>query len=48
MWDGEQWLEKAYEECSTSLSLLKMSPASSNLHSEPRFVKLVSRIGPSP
>jgi tetratricopeptide (TPR) repeat protein len=40
-----EWLEKAYEERSTSLNLLKMSPAFSSLHSEPRFIKLADRIG---
>jgi Tfp pilus assembly protein PilF len=39
------WLEKAYAERSTSLNLLKMSPAFANLHSEPRFTELVRRIG---
>jgi TolB-like protein/DNA-binding winged helix-turn-helix (wHTH) protein/Tfp pilus assembly protein PilF len=43
-----EWLEKAYEERSTSLSLLKMSPAFSSLHAEPRFVRLVGRIGLPP
>jgi len=40
-----EWLEKAYAERSTSLNLLKMSPAFANLHSEPRFTELVRRIG---
>jgi TolB-like protein/DNA-binding winged helix-turn-helix (wHTH) protein/Flp pilus assembly protein TadD len=43
-----EWLEKAYDERSTSLNMLKMSPAFSNLHSEPRFVELVHRIGLPP
>jgi TolB-like protein/DNA-binding winged helix-turn-helix (wHTH) protein/Flp pilus assembly protein TadD len=43
-----EWLEKADEERSTSLNLLKMSPAFSSLQSEPRFVRLVGRISLPP
>lgn len=43
-----EWLEKAYAERSTSLNLLKMSPAFVNLQSEPRFTELVRRIGLPP
>jgi TolB-like protein/DNA-binding winged helix-turn-helix (wHTH) protein/Flp pilus assembly protein TadD len=40
-----KWLEKAYEERSPSLSLLKLSPAFNGVRLEPRFVNLVHRIG---
>ena len=43
-----EWLEKAYEERSTSLNLLKLSPAFASLRSEPRFVELVRHIGLPP
>jgi TolB-like protein/Flp pilus assembly protein TadD len=43
-----EWLEKAYEEHSTSLNQLKVSPAFYILRMEPRFIKLVGRIGLPP
>jgi Flp pilus assembly protein TadD len=45
--DKEQaltWLEKAYEERSASLLLLKVNPILDPLRSEPRFKALVARI----
>jgi tetratricopeptide (TPR) repeat protein len=39
------WLEKAYEEHSSKLTDLKIDPDFDNLHSDPRFLKLASRIG---
>ena len=39
------WLEKAYEEHSGSLILLRVTPALDSLHSDPRFVDLSRRVG---
>jgi TolB-like protein/DNA-binding winged helix-turn-helix (wHTH) protein/Tfp pilus assembly protein PilF len=39
------WLEKAYEERSPSLNLLKLSPAFTSLHGDPRFVAMVHSLG---
>jgi hypothetical protein len=41
-------LEKAYDERSTSLNLLKLSPAFVAVRSDPRFTQLVRRIGLPP
>jgi len=43
-----EYLEKAYDERSTSLALLKLSPAFASLRSEPRFAELVRRVGLPP
>ena len=43
-----EYLEKAYDERSTSLILLKLSPAFASLRSEPRFAELVGRVGLPP
>jgi tetratricopeptide (TPR) repeat protein len=40
-----EWLEKAYEERSPSLSLLQFSPAFATIRSSPRFTNLVRRVG---
>jgi len=40
-----EWLEKAYEERSPSLNLLKLSPAFTSLRGEPRFVAMVRSLG---
>jgi TolB-like protein/DNA-binding winged helix-turn-helix (wHTH) protein/Flp pilus assembly protein TadD len=40
-----EWLEKAYEERSPSLNLLKLSPAFSSLRGDPRFVAMVRGLG---
>lgn len=39
------WLEKAYEERSTWLALLKVDSRFDSFHSDPRFQQLVSRLG---
>jgi len=43
-----EYLEKAYDERSTSLALLKLSPSFASLRSEPRFAELVGRVGLPP
>jgi TolB-like protein/DNA-binding winged helix-turn-helix (wHTH) protein/Tfp pilus assembly protein PilF len=43
-----EYLEKAYDERSTSLTLLKLSPAFASLRFEPRFAELVRRVGLPP
>jgi tetratricopeptide (TPR) repeat protein len=43
-----EFLEKAYGESSTSLNLLKLSPAFVGVRSDPRFTQLVRRIGLPP
>jgi len=46
--DKEQafaWLEKDFREHSTFLPFLKVSPRFASLHSDPRFQKLVRRVG---
>ena len=40
-----EWLEKAYEERSPSLNLLKLSPAFFSLREDPRFVAMVRGLG---
>jgi TolB-like protein/DNA-binding winged helix-turn-helix (wHTH) protein/Tfp pilus assembly protein PilF len=40
-----EYLEKAYDERSTSLALLKLSPAFVGVRSDPRFADLLRRIG---
>jgi tetratricopeptide (TPR) repeat protein len=40
-----EYLEKAYDERSTSLALLKLSPAFVEVRSDPRFADLLRRIG---
>ena len=39
------WLEKAFEEHSTYLSNIKADPGLDSLRSDPRFLKLVRRVG---
>jgi TolB-like protein/Tfp pilus assembly protein PilF/tRNA A-37 threonylcarbamoyl transferase component Bud32 len=39
------WLEKAYKERQTHLVFLNVDPAFKNLHSEPRFVRLLEKMG---
>ena len=43
-----QWLEKAYEDRSEGLGLLKVSPELDNLRSDSRFADLMRRIGLTP
>jgi TolB-like protein/DNA-binding winged helix-turn-helix (wHTH) protein/Flp pilus assembly protein TadD len=43
-----EWLEKAYNERSPSLSLLRLSPAFDGVRSDPRFNALVQRVGLPP
>ena len=43
-----EWLEKAYEERSRTVSLLKVSPEWDSLREEPKFQDLVRRIGLNP
>jgi DNA-binding winged helix-turn-helix (wHTH) protein/TolB-like protein len=38
------WLQKAYEDRSTSIAFLKLDPELSNLHSDPRFEQLSRRV----
>jgi hypothetical protein len=38
------WLEKAYNDRSASMALLKVDPALNNLHSDARFSQLTRRI----
>jgi adenylate cyclase len=40
-----QWLEKAYQERFPYLYLLKVEPVFSGLHSDPRFVALLKKVG---
>src|SRR6188768_1870547 len=40
-----EWLDKAYEERSPSLNLLKVSPAFIGVRREPRFVAMVRSLG---
>jgi len=40
-----EWLEKAYDERSVSLNLLKLSPAFISLRGDPRFVAMVRSLG---
>jgi len=39
------WLEKAYEERSSSLAYLKVDSIWDSLHSDPRFADLLRRMG---
>ncbi len=39
------WLEKAYAEKSPALTYIKTDPEFENLRSDPRFAKLLQRIG---
>jgi len=53
VWLGEidaafDWLNRAFEEHSFGLTLLKVNPTFANLHSDPRFQELVRRIGLPP
>jgi hypothetical protein len=46
--DNEQalaWLERAYQEQSNMLQLIKVHPYLDPLRSDPRFVDLVHRVG---
>lgn len=43
-----RWLERAFEEKSAHLVLLKVAPVYDNLHGDPRFAELVRRIGLDP
>jgi hypothetical protein len=38
------WLQKAYEDRSTSMVFLKLDPELGSLHSDPRFEQLSRRI----
>jgi TolB-like protein/Tfp pilus assembly protein PilF len=40
-----EWLERAYEDRSSWLTFLKVEPSFDKLHSDPRFVDLVKRVG---
>jgi len=40
-----EWLEKAYDERSPSLNLLKLSPAFTGLRGDPRFAAMVRSLG---
>jgi adenylate cyclase len=40
-----EWLEKAYDERSVSLNLLKVSPAFISLREDPRFVAMIRSLG---
>ncbi len=40
-----EWLEKAYEEHSQKLGMLKMEPAVESLRGEPGFQEMIQRIG---
>jgi TolB-like protein/Flp pilus assembly protein TadD len=40
-----EWLDKAYEERSSSLPFLKVNPRLNSLRSDPRFEKLMRRVG---
>jgi tetratricopeptide (TPR) repeat protein len=40
-----EWLEKAYENRAGNLALLKVDPIVDSLRSDPRFGKLLNRIG---
>jgi hypothetical protein len=40
-----QWLDKAYQERSVRLINIAVHPRFASLHSDPRFVALVRRIG---
>jgi TolB-like protein len=40
-----QWLDKAYEQRSSSLAMLKVNPRFDSLRSTPKFVELLKRIG---
>ena len=42
------WLEKAYEERSSSMTYLKVEPQFDDLHSDPRFASLLQRAGHTP
>jgi tetratricopeptide (TPR) repeat protein len=39
------WLDKAYEERASALPFVKINPRFSTLHSDPRFQKLLRRMG---
>lgn len=39
------WLQRAFEDRSTSIAFLKLDPELSGLHSDPRFEQLVQRVG---
>jgi DNA-binding winged helix-turn-helix (wHTH) protein/TolB-like protein/Tfp pilus assembly protein PilF len=39
-----EWLEKAYEDRSASMALLRVDPALNNLHSDARFTELTRRV----
>jgi hypothetical protein len=38
------WLQKAYEDRSTSIAFLKLDPELTSLHSDPRFEQLSQRV----
>jgi TolB-like protein/Tfp pilus assembly protein PilF len=40
-----QWLDKAYEQRSSSLAMLRVNPRFDSLRSNPRFVELLKKIG---
>jgi hypothetical protein len=39
------WLEKAYDDRSSYMVYLKVEPIFDSLHSDPRFVDLIRRVG---
>jgi hypothetical protein len=40
-----RWLEKGYEECSNQMVWLAVDPLWYQLHSDPRYIDLLRRIG---
>ena len=42
---GMEWLEKAYEERAELLVFLKVAPNFDAVHSDPRFIQIMQRIG---
>jgi serine/threonine protein kinase/tetratricopeptide (TPR) repeat protein len=40
-----EWLERAYEDCSSWLTFLKVEPSFDAIKSDPRFIDLIRRIG---
>lgn len=42
---GFEWLEKAYEDRTYGLALLKIAPAYDSIRSDPRFMMLLKKVG---